>query len=63
MEKKTRQNETDINLLLETFNADASELTAFLENPKRYLEMLGAENLDGISDDELRQMVQNHVER
>lgn len=63
MEKKTRQNETDINLLLETFNADATELTAFLENPKRYLEMLGAENLDDISDDELRQMVQNHVER
>ncbi len=57
------QREESINHLLETFNADAAELTAFLENPRRYLEMLGAINLEDISEDELRKMVQNHVER
>lgn len=54
--------EGNVNQLLETFNADATELAAFLENPKRYLEKLGAKNLNSYSDKELRQMVQNHVD-
>ena len=55
--------EANMNQLLESFNADDTELAAFLENPKCYLKKLGAENLDNFSEADLRKMVQNHVER
>lgn len=62
MNQEKVQMEENINQLLETFNADDTEIAAFLENPKRYLEKLGAKNLEAISAEELRQMVQNHAE-
>lgn len=60
MPDNKQEMEVSINQLLETFNADDQELAAFLSDPKRYLEKLGAKNLSEISEDELRRMVQNH---
>lgn len=63
MKNDKDQMEANLNQLLETFNADDTELVTFLENPISYLEKLGVTALNDIDDDELRRRIQKHTER
>lgn len=63
MKKNKLNNIEEISQLIESFNTDANELSAFMDNPKRYLEVLGIKDFSGLSDDDLRKMIQNHVEQ
>ena len=63
MKKKKIYNIEEISQLVESFNADENELSAFMDNPKRYLEVLGIKNFSGLDNNDLKKMIQNYVEQ